>query len=250
MGITKLACALGIAASITSAQVRRLPTVFVEFSGPISTTLFHSCSDVEAEAKALAKNITDPINVMELYSSNPHGLTSPFLMDAGGVLPQAEGWINSYRAMGPPPGALLFSVDGKYTFRCRDDQGHVVESSGAGGDPLQLVVPGGKAEIRYFSISPQGMAHVFIVTDRALDEVNGEDLMAQIKQRLHTRSTFIYIRDDPWFLGYSGDSGPYIFADQFEPITRDEYLKTRTIYCETFAGARGLGCRLSRSAEW
>ena len=245
MGITKLACALGFATSIVSAQVRRVPTVFVEFSGSIPPAHFHSCSGVEIEAKTLARDITFDIYVVELYSSDQHGLISPFLMDAGGVLPQAQGWIDSYRVQGPPPGAILFSVDGKYAFRCRDEQRHVVESSGAGGDPLQLVIPGGKAEISYFSITPEGMAHVFIITDRALDGINGEDLMAQVKQRLHTHYSFIYVRNDPWFLGYSGSSGPYIFSDQFKTITRDKYLNTKTMYCET-----STGCKLSLSAEW
>lgn len=213
--MTKLIVILSLAVSVASAQIRRVPSVIVEYYGSIPPASFHSCPDVEANAKTFAKEITDHIYVMESFPSDQYGSLRPFVSDVG-LLPQAQRFIYSYQAS-VHPAALLFSVDGKYAFHCGDDQGHIVRSHGPDGDPLDLKVAGGKAEIRYFAITPQGMAHVFIIADRPLDEINGQDLMAQVKQRLSTHFIFMYVRNDPWFLGYALDSGPYIFGVNSSP---------------------------------
>ena len=205
---------------------------------------FDKCLDAEAAAKELFKDIPDRIYVMELYPSERYSLFYPFPSETS-HLPQALTWLSSYREQALAPRAILYFIDGRYTFRCRDNQGHFVETSGPSGDPLQLKINAGKAEIWHFSRTPQGLTRVFIVADKALDELDGEDLMAQIKQQLKTHFSFVFVRNDPWFLGDSPDAAPYIFAgDKFKTITEQEYRQSKTMWCRT-----DIGCKVWRYKE-
>jgi len=130
-------------------------------------------------------------------------------------------------------------VNGRYTFRCRDSHEHFTESHGPDGNPLQLRVAEGKAEIWHFSITKYGLAYVFVITDQPLNKVDGKDLMTQ-SEKLGAKSALVYIRNDPWFFASSPDTGPYIFAEDrgYEPITEEEYLKGRTTSCRDDLGRK------------
>ena len=83
------------------------------------------------------------------------------------------------------------------------------------------------------------MANVFIVTDQPLNEVDGKELLAQLREQFGVRFGFVYVRNDPWFFGSSGDAAPYIFAaDRFKPISVEEYLNSNTMVCHTDTGCR------------
>lgn len=217
----------------------------LHFPEKVPVATFDSCGGAEESAKELSKAIPDPVYVMELFPSDQYTQFFPFLTDRGGYLQQALSWLTSYRNQALPPRALIYVVNGGYAFRCRDNHEHFAEAYGPGGDPLQLKTAAGKAEIWHFSITPEGLAHVFIVTDRALGDVDGEDLMAQVKQKLGTHFTFLYVRNDPWFLGSSSDAAPYIFAaDRFKFITEEDYRNSKTMLCRT-----DIGCKVSPNME-
>jgi hypothetical protein len=109
-------------------------------------------------------------------------------------------WLNNYERE-TFPYALLYSVNGRYTFRCRDDQNGFVESSGPDGNPLQLTLSNGKAIIWHFDMTAEKMAHVFVVTAIPLQTINGEELMEKVRNNSvqdSCSSTFAMIRG---FLG-------------------------------------------------
>lgn len=221
------------------------------FGGPlyfpqkVPPATFESCRDVEASAKEFSNESPLWVYAVESFPSDQRSLFLPFLSDDlrddGGFLWQALAWLNSYRNQAPPPRAILYFVNGRYAFRCRDNKGHFSESYGPRGNPLQLKMASGEAEIWHFSITENGMANVFIVTDQPLDQVDGKELMSQVKEQLGARFSFIYVRNDPWFFHSSSDAAPYIFAaDRFKPITEEEYMNGKTLVCRT-----DIGCRVS-----
>jgi hypothetical protein len=213
-------------------------SVFAQIHRKVPPAAFASCVDVESTARELAKDVPDRIYAMELFPSDQYSLFVPFVSEVS-PLQQALAWLSKLREQVSAPRAILYFVDGRYTFRCRDDHDHFSESYGADGDPLRLKIAAGKADIWYFSRTPQGMAHVYIVTDRALDEVDGADLMLQVKQQLRTHFIFAYVRNDPWFLGTAMDFAPFIFAgDKFKAITEQEYQDSKTMLCRTDIGCK------------
>jgi len=85
---------------------------------------------------------------------------------------------------------------------------------------------------------------VFVVTDTALDKIDGNELMTKVKDVLGFKAVLLFVRNDPWFYGYSYDIGTYMFTNSHNRVTPEEYLKTKTMRCD---GA--YGCRIVRSRE-
>ena len=176
---------------------------------------------------------------MELFPPDQYSLFFPFLSDSDGFLWQAQNWLSLHRSETSQPRAILYFVNGRYAFRCRDNHEHFTESYASEGNPLLLKITPGKSEIWHFSITEGGMANVFIVTDQPLNEVDGKELLAQLREQLGVRFGFVYVRNDPWFFGSSSDAAPYIFAaDRFKPISVEEYLNSKTMLCRTTSGVR------------
>ncbi len=195
----------------------------------VDVALFHKCSQVEAASLKLAREVQDRAFFMEVFPRNKNSLFFPFPTEYS-LTSLAIRWLNNYESE-TSPYALLYSVDGQYTFRCRDDQNKFIESSGLGGDPLELTLSNGKGVIWHFDMTPEKMAHVFVVTAIPLESINGEELMSSVKKQLGARFMFLYARNDPWFLGYSQNTLPYIFSDSFRRISAEEYRKTLTMVC-------------------
>ena len=215
------------------------------FAQKVPPATFESCRDVEAPVNEFSNDGPLWVYVVESFPSDQRSLFFPFFSDDprddGGFLWQALGWLNSYRDQAPPTRAILYFVNGRYAFRCRDNKGHFTESYGPRGNPLQLKIASGKADIWHFSITENGMAYVFVITDQPLDQLDGKELMAQVKDRLGARFIILYVRNDPWFLHSSPDAAPYIFAgDRFKSISEEEYLNSKTMVCYTDTGCKVL----------
>ena len=206
---------------------------------PLDDSLFNNCSHVEEFARGFDPKIPDRVYTLELFSKSKGDFASSFLSDS--PLTQVTRWINA-AAPKAFPFAMFYAVDGRYRFRCRDAQDHLMETAGTGGDPLQFAVPGGTAEILHFDLHNVYMAHVYAVTEVSLENIDGPDLHAEVTQRLHARYVFLYVRRDPWFFRYSLDSTPYIFADASKVISEQDYRTSKTLSCMT-----GNGCRLGPS---
>lgn len=221
-----------------SATAQRF-SVSLHFPQKVPLSTFESCGDAEASAKQLSKAIPDRVYVMELFPPDQYSLFFPFLSDSDGFLWQAQNWLSSHRSETSQPRAILYFVNGRYAFRCRDNHEHFTESYASEGNPLLLKITPGKSEIWHFSITEGGMANVFIVTDQPLNEVDGKELLAQLREQLGVRFGFVYVRNDPWFFGSSSDAAPYIFAaDRFKPISVEEYLNSKTMLCRTDIGCK------------
>ena len=202
---------------------------------PVDENLFRSCIDVERVAQQVRPNIPDRVYTVELYSERRGTPVFPFPSDS---LPtDATRWMGN-RELTPSPFAMFYSVNGGYKFRCRDLQNRFVESTGSGSDPLRLDIVTGATVIWHFNITARHMAHAFVVTDASLERLNGKQLLDEVAQRIGARFLFLYVRNDPWFYGYSSDSTPYLFADSLKPITEEEYRATRTMECSTDQGCR------------
>lgn len=141
---------------------------------------------------------------------------------------------------------LVFYLNGAYTLRCRDNDGHYVKSSGPSVrvSPLDLDLGSGKAEIWYFYLTPgYRNAFVYIVTDASLTTLSEPDetrLMNQVKELLNARFVqAVYLRNDPWFLGTASNSLVYLFTDSFKRITLEEFRATKTMWCN-----QNTGCKL------
>jgi hypothetical protein len=199
----------------------------------VDESRFHSCKEVESTAREIARGIQDHVFTVALFPRNGRSLYYPFPAERHG--PAAVKWIAGYE-LSSAPYALFYSVAGAYSFRCRDNQNQILQSTGPDGDPLQLTVATGRATIWHVSDTPLNLARVFVVTDIPLERLDGEQLLAQVKRRLGARFVFLYVRNDAWFLGYSPDSIPYIFTDSVKRITEEEYRATRTMYCNTDQG--------------
>src|ERR1700733_11085012 len=174
--MTKSIFALGILTIKLLAQPRSVGGVL----RPVDPALFSDCSQVESVARKLAREIPDRVFIMNLYPRGTNPLYFPFPSEYPHT-PLAVNWLASYHPQ-TSPYALFYSVDGEYTFRCRDEQNKFVETSGAHGDTLQLTLSTGKAVIWHFDMTPEKMAHVFVVTATPLESINGEELMAEVKK--------------------------------------------------------------------
>jgi hypothetical protein len=137
---------------------------------------------------------------------------------------------------------MHYSVDGRYHFYCRDSAGAVSETSSVQGDPLELRFGGATASILHFDFYNNKMARVYVVTKAPLGSIPGQQLLDRVTTLLDARFVFLYVRNDPWFYGYSSDSSPYMFTDLSGAIDEEQYLKTQTISCMT-----GKGCGLGPS---
>ena len=102
-----------------------------------------------------------------------------------------------------------------------------------GHSPLDLNLAVGKVEILHFYFTPINNARVFAVTDAPLDVLDGSGLVAQVKELLSARHMNLYVRNDPWFLGFAPDPLLYLFTDSFKRISYAEYQATRTMSCDT-----------------
>ena len=120
------------------------------------------------------------------------------------------------------------------------DDLRALERGCLGEGPLDLDLPSGKAEIWHFFITPINVAHVFVITKAPLKTVDGDALMARVTKLLSARNVFLYVRNDPWFFGEVFDPLPFYFADEFKPVTLEQYLASPTLTCYTGSGC-GLG---------
>jgi hypothetical protein len=195
---------------------------------PIDDGVFDSCDSVRTRALEFSQSIRDDVYFMELFPRSLGPLLS--LFGSTGKRQDAVAWISKYRPE-QSSYALLYYVDGKYTFRCRDIQGSFMELSGPAGNPLALKSLGGKGVIWHFYFTPINAAHVFVVTNVSLDALDGEALMAEVKEQLKARVVYLYIRNDPWFLGVAPNPVPYILADSYRRLTEEQYRASRTLTC-------------------
>jgi hypothetical protein len=219
------------------------------FLRPVDDSLFHSCGKVESRALELASSISDQVYFMELYPMGGKSLFHAFFAD-GGIEAKFK-WLTEYDVNGPPY-ALFYFVNGAYALRCRDDLGHFFELAGPkgpsksarpGGDPFELAKTPGQTVIWHFFLTPINVAHVFVVSQTPLQALDGEELIAQVQERLAARYVFLYVRNDPWFFGYASDSIPFIFADSSKEPTEEQYRATETMVCITGNG----GCTVRTS---
>jgi hypothetical protein len=208
---------------------------------PVDDSLFRSCPDLQRRALELAGRISDRVFFMELYPRSAKPLFRAFLADGG--MQQKFYWLTKFDVHSPPY-ALLYYINGAYALRCRDDQGRAFETAGPKGqgpsastsNPLVLGALRGTTTIWHFSITPTDVARVFVITSSPLRSVNGERLLAEVKERLDGRYVFLYVRNDPWFFGNASDSVPFIFADPSTHPTEEQYKASETMICITDNG--------------
>jgi hypothetical protein len=209
----------------------------------LDDSVFKSCSDVLARALDLSRRIQETAYVMELFPRTQGQVGPPFPSEA--TAPFAAKWLASYDPKDHPNALFYFAAD-SYTLRCRDNAGNYVDLSGPSGSagPLQTRLGSGTAEIWHFYFTPINNAHVFVVTNIALEAIDGEALMAQVTKLLEARHISLYVRNDPWFLGAAPDALPYLFTDSFKTISEAEYRMSRTLDCDT-----SYGCKLSEAGR-
>jgi hypothetical protein len=196
---------------------------------------FESCDVVHAQALERSHSIKEAIYFMELFPKSRGALQSLFGSEGTGQA--AARWISKYRPE-QSPYALFYFVNGKYTLRCRDIQNRFVELSGPGGSPLALKSPVANSKIWHFYFTPINAAHVFVVTSAPLDTLDGEALMAEVQERLQARLVYLYVRNDPWFLGVAPNPVPYILADSYKRLTEEQYQASRTLTCYSTSRCR------------
>src|SRR5258708_7822886 len=214
-------CLLASAAALSAQRINH-------FRIPLDNSVFDNCAEVEKVARDLPAK--DPVYTVELFSRQKGSFSFPFPSEHS--LANVTQWIAEIKNRAFPA-AMFYAVDGRFRFRCRDSQNRLSQTTGAEGDPLQLLLPGSRTEIWHFDLSNVYMAHVYVVTDLALDRIDGKDLLAQVTQRLGARFVFLYIRRDPWFYDHSLDSTPYIFADWSKALDAEQYRATPTLDCMT-----------------
>lgn len=189
---------------------------------------FHNCAQVEAIALQARERIRDYAYNLELLPQSPTSAFFAFPSESGAAVRMK--WLAGYHPERSPI-ASFYSVGGAYTFRCRDDQNRLMESSGPEGDPLRLKLGTGEAVISHFSMSGKQIAYVMVIIDVALDSLDGEELLAEVTRRLNARVVFLFVRNDPWFFDYAPDSLPFLFTDKVKRLTEAEYAATETIVC-------------------
>jgi hypothetical protein len=197
--------------------------------------VFDSCEAVQTRALQLSASIKDAVYFMELFPKSHGALQSLFGSEGTGQA--ASAWIRKYRPE-QSPYALLYFVNGMSTLRCRDTQGRFAELSGPRGSPLALKTLGLGGMMWHFYFTPINAAHVFVVTSAPLDTVDGEALMAEVQERLQARVIYLYVRNDPWFLGVAPNPVPYILADSYKRLTEEQYQESRTLTCYSTSRCR------------
>ena len=212
------------------------------FVRPIDGGLFNNCDHVKDRALQLASSISRPVYLMQLYPNDGKSLYELFASD--GSTEEKFQWLSRYDPRHHPY-ALLYFADGGYSFRCRDNQDDYSElfakpplAAGSEYDPFLVQLAAGTATIWHFWATDTNMDTVYVVTQTPLEELNGEEVFAKVKERLSARAMFLYVRNDPWFFGYAADSAPFIFADSYRRITESEYRSTHTMVCYTDSGCR------------
>jgi hypothetical protein len=204
----------------------------------LDDSVFQSCDDVLSRALEISSKIREPAYVMELFPRTQGRVGPPFPSEVTAAY--AARWVANYDLKAHPY-ALFYFAGGSYTMRCRDNGGRYVKRSGPSGvsGPLDLKLAAGKAEIWHFYFTPINNAHVFVLADIPLSPLDGEGLMAKVKELLSARHINLYVRrNDPWFLGVAPDALPYLFTDHFNKITLPEYQATPTMSCETVYGCK------------
>ena len=205
----------------------------IHFRVPLEREVFSSCSDVEEKSLNFKPVIVDKVYSVELLPKDAVTFITPFLSDVS--ITQIPRWIasNKDRLF---PFAMLYVIDDKYEFRCRNNKNQLIERSGPGGSPMTLKIRDWEARILHFDINERGVADVYVVTNAPLESVSEMEVLNQVTQRLRARSVGLYIRNDPWFFGYAMDSAPFIFTDLSHVIDVESYRATKTIDCMTLTG--------------
>jgi hypothetical protein len=201
---------------------------------PLDSRIFESCAEVEKVAREADPPTKDRVYTIELFARKKGAFSLAFPSEHS--VSDVTQWIAANKNKTFPT-AMFYAVDGRYKFRCRDSQNRLSQTTGAEGDPLQLSVTGGKAEIWHFDLYNVYMAHLYVVTDVPLDKIDGKDVLAQASRKLGARFAFLYIRRDPWFYEHSLDATPYIFSDWSKVLDGEQYRATQTLDCMT-----GHGC--------
>jgi hypothetical protein len=215
-------------------------SAFEDFRWGLDDAAFADCHEVLNRAKSFGADIQKPVYFMELFPRSQPGRLG-FLSET--TASQSESWIANSDPKTQLRG-LFYFVNGSYTLRCRDSRGRYVKLSGPsdGEGPLELDLPSGKAEIWHYFFTKISVAHVFLITKSPLKTVDGDALMARVTKLLSARMVFLYVRNDPWFLGDVFDPLPFFFTDGFKTITLQQYLVSPTLTCYTDSGC-GLGFR-------
>ena len=214
-----------------SAQVRgQTNAARQDFDVRIPISLFSKCDHVEDYVVHLSPLTSQPVYTVELFPEGLRRLIVPFLSEVG--ISQVTEWIRHFETKPLPASAMVYSINGRFHIRCRDNQGHLVETSGPdpGIDPLKLGLEFGRATIWHFWVY-RGYAHVYVVTDARLETIDGNALVSNIERRLGVRNVELYVRNDPWFYFYSPDSAPYILADLSKALNQEQYAATPTMTC-------------------
>jgi hypothetical protein len=220
------------APSIVFAQQRYGASGFLQ---RLDDDLFHDCARIKEIALQSTESIHDSVYNLVLVPQSSASAFFSFPSDSSTAMPIK--WLATYRSDRLPI-ASFYSVGPEYSFHCRDSHNRLVNSSGPEGDPLQLNLTDGGTYILHFSLFGKRSARVMIVTNSALDTLNGEMLLTEVTRRLDARFVYLYVRNDPWFLGYSSDTLPYVFTDGVRRLTEAEYRATRTMVCETDRGCK------------
>jgi hypothetical protein len=202
---------------------------------------FGSCDEILRRALELGRNIDDPAYLIELFPRSQGRVGPPFLSERTASF--AAQWLASHDPNSLPY-ALFYFAKGAYTLRCRDNDGRYVKRSGpsSSSGPLDLNLADGKAEVLHFYFTPINLAHAFVITQIPLQTLNGNALMAKVKDLLGARSLFLYVRNDPWFLGVAPDPLAYLFTNSFKRISEQEYRESQMLTCYS-----GSGCKLASS---
>ena len=207
----------------------------------VDEATFGSCSQVESLAERAVPSTGDAVYTVEVSSREKSSFAVPFLSDRS--TGQVAQWI-AEQAPKAYPFAMLYKINGRYAFRCRDSRDRLSETHDASGNPLDLSLVGGHGVIWHFDLYNSHMAHVYVVTNMSLGQINGDQVLDQVTKLLQARYVFLYIRRDPWFLGYSLDAAPYVFSDSSKLLDDAAYRASLTLACVT-----NQGCQVGSSRE-
>jgi hypothetical protein len=204
---------------------------------PLDDYVFQNCEDVLSRAVEYSGNVHESAYLLELYPKNQGRVGPPFPSEMTATY--ATRWLASHDPK-TLPYALFYFVKDSYTLRCRDDRGRFAQLSGPFGShsTLDMKSVAGRAEIWHFYFTPTNVAHVFVIAETPVDALDGQALMAQVKELLNARYLFLYVRNDPWFLDVAPNPLPYLFTDSFKRITEREYQETRMLTCYSNSGCK------------
>jgi hypothetical protein len=204
----------------------------------LEDSVFQTCGEVYKRSMAFSRDVHETVYLLEVYPYSHPGRFLPF--PSGATAMSAASWLSRFVPATSGPYALLYSVNGRNTLRCRNSEGNYTElsDSSGGNGALDLDLHPGKAEIWHFFFTPVNAAHVFVITDLPLDRIDGTALMRRVKELLKARYVYLYVRNDPWFLGMEFDPLGYLFTDSFKQITASEYKTSQTLACDTSSGCK------------